>query len=43
MKNIYDTNFYKNREKKLERFKYNIDKIKKRIDLIESEISYIKR
>ncbi len=43
MKNIYDTNFYKNREKKLERLKYNIDKIKKRIDLIESEISYIKK
>ncbi len=34
MKNIYDTNFYKNREKKLERL--NIILInQKRIDLIE--------
>jgi hypothetical protein len=40
---LYDTNFYRQREQKLDNLQYEIDEIKKRVDAIEQEIIKTKR
>jgi len=40
---LYDTNFYKQREQKLDNLQRNIDEIKRRVDAIEDEIAKMKR